>query len=250
MLPASMTAPPDPPRLMMADLPEEDRPRERLHRLGADSLTTDELLAILLGSGSRNESALDLAGRLLKRFDNDLVKLANASSAQLCEIRGIGPAKSAHLLAIFSLASKLAQTKMKGQAISSSDDAADYMRHELLGRPKEELHMLMLNKRGIPVGSQRVNSGGLDRVQAEPRDIFRVAIQANAHRIILFHNHPGGDPSPSRADIDTTRRIIEAGALIGIGIADHIIFGRSTEHRHRDYFSLHDAGLMPNPGNE
>lgn len=233
--------------LMMADLPEEDRPREKLHRLGAEHLTTVELLAILLGSGSRNESALTLAHRLLERFDKDIVRLANASGAQLCDVRGIGPAKSAHLLAIFAIAGKLSQSKMKGQSICSSEEAADYMRNMLLGRPKEELHILMLNKRGMPVGSERVNSGGLDRVQAEPRDIFAVAIQANAHRIILFHNHPGGDPSPSKADLAATRRIVQAGEIMGISVADHVIFGRATESRSRDYFSMHDAGLMPAP---
>jgi DNA repair protein RadC len=236
---------PDSRRTMIADIPEEDRPRERLHRLGAENLKPDELLAILLGSGSRNESAIDLAQALLKRYDNDLVRLANATSGELCEIRGIGPAKSAHLLAIFALAAKLAKTKMSGRTISSSGEVADFMRYELLGRPKEELHMLMLNKRGGVVGNQRVNSGGLDHVQAEPRAIFGPAIQANAHRIILLHNHPGGDPSPSRADIETTRRLVKAGVLMGIPVADHLIFGRATDTRSRDYFSLHDAGLMP-----
>jgi DNA repair protein RadC len=236
---------PDSRRTMIADIPEEDRPRERLHRLGAENLKVEELLAILLGSGSRNESALDLAQSLLQRYDNDLVRLANADGRELRKIHGIGPAKSAHLMAIFALGGKLARTKMRGQTITSSSEVADFMRHELLGRPKEELHMLMLNKRGGIVGSQRVSSGGIDSVQAEPRAIFGPAIQAHAHRIILLHNHPGGDPSPSRADIETTRRLVQAGALIGIPIADHLILGRTTDTRSCDYFSLHDAGLMP-----
>jgi DNA repair protein RadC len=244
------SAPDSSRRVMIADIPEEDRPRERLHRLGAENLKVEELLAILLGSGSRNQSALDLAQSLLQRYDNDLVRLANADSRELCEIHGIGPAKSAHLIAIFALAAKLAKTKMRGQTIATSGEVADFMRHELLGRPKEELHMLMLNKRGGVVGSQRVSSGGLDHVQAEPRAIFGPAIQAHAHRIILLHNHPGGDPSPSRADIETTRRLVRAGALMGISVADHLIFGRATDARSRDYFSLHDAGLMPEASSE
>lgn len=223
----------------------EDRPRERLIGFGADALSNSELLAIVLRSGFRDEPVTSLAKRLLHSFDNSLLKLSRATHAELVQLKGIGPAKAAEIIAAFTLARRLqAFTSPDGIRISGPQDAADFMVAKLQHLTQEEFYIILLDTKNFIEKTIQVTKGLLDRSQIHAREVFRPAIHHNSHKVLLAHNHPSGDPTPSQDDIKSTRKLVEAGDLLGIQVIDHIVVGHAKGGRTKSYVSMKEAGLM------
>lgn len=223
----------------------EDRPRERLANHGADALSNSELLAIVLRSGYKNEPVTTMAKRLLHKFDNSLLKLSRATPAELSELKGVGPAKAAEIVAAFTLAKRLQShigaTKVK---IDSPQTAAEFLIPKLQPLTQEEFYVILLNTKNQVEKLVQVSKGLLDRSHVHSREVFRAAIHHGCHKILLAHNHPSGDPTPSKADITTTRKLLESGELLGIQVIDHIIVGFPANGQKKSYTSLKELGLM------
>ena len=205
------------------DLPLAERPRERLLRLGPEALSIQELLALILGRGIKGESVMVTAQQLLSRF-GDLQSIANSSLEELCQVKGIGLAKASQITAAFELGRRLETYPEKGKAIvRSPENVLNEVRSKLKGRKKEHFLTLFLDTRNQVLGVASVSVGSLDSSLAHPREVFKEAISANAASVIFVHNHPSGDPQPSEDDIKLTRRLVEAGNIVGIEVLDHVI---------------------------
>lgn len=212
-------------RPTMKELPEDSRPRERLLKEGAEALSEIELLAILLGTGSREVTALELASLVMARFKS-LRLLVDATVEELSEVKGVGPAKASQVKAALELARRLSQfSDLPRPVIKSPDDAAGLVMEEMRHLDREHFRALLLNTRNQVIGTDKVSVGTLNSSTVHPRELFRSAIKRSAASVILVHNHPSGDPTPSREDLDITARLGEAGKIIGIEVLDHIIIG-------------------------
>lgn len=212
-------------RPTMKELPEDIRPRERLMNEGAEALSDIELLAILLRTGSREVTALDLASLVMVRFKS-LRLLVDATVEELSEVKGVGPAKASQVKAALELARRLSQfSDLPRPVIKSPDDAAGLVMEEMRHLDREHFRALLLNTRNQVIGTDKVSVGTLNSSTVHPRELFRSAIKRSAASVILVHNHPSGDPTPSREDLDITGRLSEAGKIIGIEVLDHIIIG-------------------------
>jgi DNA repair protein RadC len=205
------------------DLPQEDRPRERLKEVGVDKLSIQELLALIVEKGRKGESVLAVSQHLLARFGN-LAKLKEASVEELMEVKGIGFATACKLQAALKLGEKALNKHNKyDYEVRSPKAVFDLLKNELGNKKKEHFKILSLNTRKKLISIDEISIGILDSSIAHPREIFKPAIQNSAASIILVHNHPSGDPTPSRDDIKMTERLIEAGKIMGIEIDDHVI---------------------------
>lgn len=225
-------------RLMMRDLPAEERPREKLRALGAEALSNAELLAILLRTGSDRESALQLAVRLLSQ-SGGLRYLPALSLEDMQESRGVGPAKAAQLKAALEIGRRLATMPPdQAESITSPQRAAALVMEELRYRKREHFLILLLNTKNHLLSREEISVGSLSASIVHPREIFKVPLRKSAASIILVHNHPSGDPSPSQEDLEVTRRLVEAGNLLGIAVRDHLIIGDGC------YFSFKEKGLL------
>lgn len=208
------------------DLPTADRPRERLAALGAEALSQQELIACLLGRGGSGESVVTLAQKLLSRFGS-IRGIADASLEELARTRGIGRAKAVQLKAACELSRRLEQIPVggTGRPVEGTQEAAQLVRRHLAGRKKEHFLLILLDSRHRVLKAAPISVGSLDMSVVHPRETFREAIMAGAAAILLAHNHPSGDPTPSEQDLDLTRRLVEAGHLLGIPVLDHLIVG-------------------------
>jgi DNA repair protein RadC len=224
------------------ELPEEDRPREKLWQRGADALTNRELIAILLRSGVRGKNVLEVGGEILARYKT-LTGLCRASAQELTEIPGIGPAKAAQLAAAFKLADRMAKEKFSRQKIDSPELVNEFFGAEMRALQKESLRVLLLDTRYHLMGTEEISRGSLNESIAHPREVFRPAVLASAYAVIVVHNHPSGDPSPSSADHSLTRRLSEAAELMQIKLLDHVIIGSPAENR-QPYYSFKEAGVL------
>ena len=230
--------------LRIHDLPAQERPRERLLAAGADALKDTELLAILLRTGTKGLSALDVAQQLLVRFDN-LESLARASVDDLQLTTGIGRDKAIALKAAFTLAQRMAkQIRNDSPLLDTPDRVAELLREENRLLDVENFQVLLLNTRRKLMRIDRISQGTLDSILVHPREVFKNAIKAGAAAIVLVHNHPSGDPTPSESDIKVTRDLIRAGQLLKIDVLDHVILGRATRERPRDFVSLRELGYF------
>ncbi len=209
--------------LRIHDLPLSERPRERLRDKGASALTHEELLAILLRTGTAGISALEVGRQLLRQFGT-LQRIAAAQAGELGAIRGVGPEKAVTLAAAFELARRIAR-EAQGEAplLDTPEQVAAFLREEVRLDRVERLHALFLNTRRRLVGRSVIADGTLDTLLVHPREVFLGAIVANAASIVLAHNHPSGDPTPSEADIKVTRDLIRGGQLLRIEVVDHVI---------------------------
>jgi DNA repair protein RadC len=226
------------------DLAELDRPRERLMAEGADALSSAELVAILLRTGRRGYSAVDIARQLMARFQT-LDRLARASIEELRTVKGIGPDKAVGLKSAFTLAQRMAlELQMEAPVLDTPARVADLLREENRLFDVEQFQVLLLNTRRRLIRAERLARGTLDTVLVHPRDVFKIAITANASALVLVHNHPSGDPTPSEADIRITRDLIRAGQLLKIEVLDHVILGRRSTERGQDYVSLRELGYF------
>jgi DNA repair protein RadC len=210
---------------MIRDMPESERPRERLERYGAGALSTAELLAILLRVGTPGENVVNLATRLLSRH-RGLGGLARASSGELQEIKGIGAAKVTQIKAAFELGRRLlVESPEERPQIRSPADAANLVMIEMSLLEQEHLRLLLLDTKNRVLEMPTVYIGNLNTSVIRVGELFRHALRANSAGMIVVHNHPSGDPAPSPDDVRVTERIVEAGELMGVDVLDHLIIG-------------------------
>ncbi len=223
--------------LMMRDMAEHDRPRERLLKVGERAVSTAELLAIILRSGVPGENVLRLAERLLGTF-KDLPGLARASIAELTEVKGVGPAKAVEIKAALEIGRRLLTTAPEEKPrITSPADAANLLMSEMSFLDKEHLRLILMDTRNRVLGTPTIYIGSLNTSVIRIGELFRAAIKENAAAFIVAHNHPSGDPSPSPEDVSVTRQIVQAGSLLNIDVLDHIVIG------HNRFVSLKERGL-------
>ena len=226
------------------DLPEQDRPRERLAANGAEKLSNAELVAILLRTGLKGMSAIHVAEQLLRCFGS-LENLARAPLEELRRVKGIGRDKAVTLKAAFTLARKMAEElRHESPVLDTPERIADLLREEHRYSNTETFQVVLLNTRRRLIKVETLSQGTLDTILVHPRDVFRSAITANAAAIVIVHNHPSGDPTPSEADIKVTRDLIRAGQLLKIDLLDHVILGRATPERAKEYTSLRELGYF------
>ncbi len=223
--------------LMMRDMAEQNRPRERLLQVGERAVSTAELLAIVLRSGVPGENVLRLAERLLITF-KDLPGLARASIAELTAVKGVGPAKAVEIKAALEIGRRLLTTAPEEKPrITSPADAANLLMSEMSFLDKEHLRLVLMDTRNRVLATPTIYIGSLNTSVIRIGELFRAAIKENAAAFIVAHNHPSGDPSPSPEDVAVTRQIVQAGALLNIDVLDHIVIGYNR------FVSLKERGL-------
>ena len=222
-------------------LPEE-RPREKLATHGAAALTDPELIAILLRTGVAGKNVLEVARHLLKEFGS-LGGLSRCSVDELANIRGVGFAKAVQLVAAFGLGQRLARETLSKQKIDSPELVSELIGPEMRRLHKESLRVILLDTRYHLIRVEEVSVGSVNESIAHPRDVFRPAVIASAYAVIVVHNHPSGDSSPSQTDHSLTRRLAEAAELLQIKLLDHIIIGAPSEQS-PGYFSFKEAGVL------
>jgi len=221
------------------DLPVSERPRERLQRFGVEALSAQEILALILGRGIAGESVTVTAQRLLRRFGS-LKGIASASIEELSQVRGVGPAKASQIKAAFELANRLEGYPELGKKpiVKTPDEVASLVRGRLRGKKKEHFLALLLDTRNQLIKVSEISVGSLDTSIVHPREVFKEAIAASAASVIFVHNHPSGDPKASEDDIRLTKRLAEAGEIVGIDVLDHIIICD------KEHLSLKSKGLF------
>lgn len=230
--------------LRIKEMPSHERPRERLQALGADALSSAELIAILLRTGTAGRNAVEIGHELLRKYER-LCWLARASAEELMQVKGIGRDKAVTLSAAFTLARRMTEeTQADAPLLDNPDAVANFMREIVRLLDVETFHALMLNTRRRLIRRCEISQGTLDTLLVHARSVFRPAIAANAAAIILVHNHPSGDPSPSEADIKVTRDLARSGHLLGIDVLDHVIMGLAAPDRPRDFVSLKELGYF------
>ncbi|MDW7740018.1 MAG: DNA repair protein RadC [Bacillota bacterium] len=224
--------------IMIKDLPFEERPREKLKQFGSGALSNAELLAILLRVGNRQESAVQLATRILAQ-SGGLRSLPDLTLEDLQQNKGIGPDKAVMIKAALELGCRLATTPRESSgSITNPRQAADLFMEELRYKKKEYFKILLLNTKNHVLSREEISVGSLSASIVHPREIFNIPLRKSASSVILIHNHPSGDPSPSREDLEVTRRLVDAGNILGINVRDHIIIGDGC------FFSFREKGLL------
>ncbi len=221
----------------ITDMDETERPRERLARLGAQSLSNAELIAILLRTGVQGENVIEIGQRLLAEFGG-LAGLHRASFEELCSQHGLGAAKVAQLKAAMELGKRLRlESPEERPAVHSPADAAALVQFDMSALEQEELWVIALDTRNRVLKIEKLYKGSLNQSQVRVGELFKSAIRLNAANVIVVHNHPSGDPTPSPDDVTVTRQIIQAGKLLDVEVLDHIVIGRER------FVSLKDRGL-------
>lgn len=221
----------------ISDLQQSDRPRERLEKLGAKSLSDAELLAILIRAGIPGENAVQVGQRLIKEFGG-LYGIHRADFEDVCQLKGIGPAKAAQIKAAIELGRRMARENLEEQpAIHSPQDAADLLLYEMSALEQEEVRVILLDTRNRVLKIDFIYRGSLNTSNIRIGELFKAALKRSAASIIVVHNHPSGDPSPSPDDIAITRAIIQAGKLLDLEVLDHLVIGRGR------FVSLKERGM-------
>ncbi|TAH03547.1 MAG: DNA repair protein RadC [Sphingobacteriales bacterium] len=218
---------------------EEDRPREKLLLKGRRALTDAELIAILIGSGSVTETAVELSKRILHQYSNDLSVLGKQSVTELCKFKGIGEAKAIAIIAGLELGRRRQDTAEPEMVkITHSKNIFDVLCYDFNDILHEEFWILLLNRSNFVLSKHKVSSGGTAGTVVDAQIIFKIAIQNNASSLILAHNHPSGSLKPSQADIKLTKKMVEAGKMLDIQVLDHLIFAE------KHYFSFADNSML------
>jgi len=221
------------------DLPISERPRERLQKFGIEALSAQEILALILGRGVAGESVMVTAQRLLSQFGS-LKGVGGASVEELSQVKGIGVAKASQIKAAFELANRVEGYVEAGNkpVVKTPEDVVSLVRSRLKGKRKEHFLALLLDTRNQLIKAAEISVGSLDGSLVHPREVFKEAISATAASVIFAHNHPSGDPTASEDDIRLTKRLAEAGEIVGIDVLDHIIIGD------KNFLSLKREGLF------
>ncbi len=225
------------------DIPPQDRPRERLLRLGPEALSDAELVGLFINTGVQGENAIQIAQRLLKEFGG-LRTFSRLSPAHIAKSHGLGPAKAALLAAAFELGKRAVRESMQELPMDKPSLIFDYLGLEMQGYDQEEMHLLSLDARLRLVHRDRLFRGTLNETSAHPREVMKNALLRSAFGIVVVHNHPSGDPQPSNADYQFTRRLQEAAELLQIRFVDHVIIGHVADGRTIPWYSFRNAGLL------
>lgn len=225
--------------ITMREMPESEQPIEKCARYSAQSLSDAELLAVILRTGTRNMTALQLAQLLLSQKDKNLLNLFNMPMEEMQKLPGIGKVKSVQLKCIAELSGRIAKTnRLKNVNLSEPDSVAAYYMESLRHESKEKLLLSMYDTKSSLLGDEIISIGTVNTSLVSPREIFLKALEYKAVHIVLLHNHPSGDPEPSEADIRVTKLVQKCGAMLGIALADHIIIGDNR------YISFRENGLL------
>ena len=220
------------------DLPRQERPRERLQKFGAEALSAQELLALVIGRGIPKKSVMNIAQELLARFGN-VKAIGQATIEELSQIKGIGLAKAAQIKASFELGRREElEPELKNFDIKDPESVVKAIRASIKDKAKEHFKLILLNPRNKIIGISTISIGTLNASLVHPREVFKDAIMHTAASVVLAHNHPSGDPEPSEDDITITKRLIEAGKILGIEVMDHIIIAKNG------FFSFKEKGLI------
>jgi DNA repair protein RadC len=230
------------PTPKISEMPQDERPREKLLSHGAAALTDSELIALLLRTGLPGANAVEVARQLLERYGS-LSGLSRCGVKEIASIPGIGPAKAIQLVAAFGLGQRLANERLSRQKLDSPELVHDLVATEMRTLHKESLRVILLDTRYHLLRMEEISLGSVNESIAHPRDVFRPAVISSAYAVIVVHNHPSGDPSPSQSDHSLTRRLAEAAELLQIKLLDHIIIGAPAEGR-LPYFSFKEAGVL------
>lgn len=226
-------------KFTIKDLPISERPREKLQQFGPEFLSNEELIAIIIRTGSRTESAIELSKKVLSIDNRGLAYLRDATLQELMEVKGIGECKGAQILAAIEIGKRLSYGEaLKKVKITDPSTIANLYMDEMRYLQKEHFRIALLDTKNQIIVTEEISVGTLNASIVHPRDVFKVAIKRNANAIILIHNHPSGDPIPSNEDINITNRLIDVGKLIGIKVLDHIIIGDNR------YISFKEKNLM------
>jgi len=229
-------------QLKIREMSESERPREKLAAHGARALSDAELIAILLRTGISGANAVEVARQLLEKYGS-LTGLSRCSVDELSKIKGVKFTKAVQLVAAFGLGDRLAREKWVKQKIDSPELANELVGPEMRRLRKESLRVILLDTRYHLIRVEEISLGSINESIAHPRDVFRPAVISSAHAVIVVHNHPSGDASPSQTDHSLTRRLAEAAELLQIKLLDHIIIGAPSEGT-PDYFSFKEAGVL------
>lgn len=226
-------------RIPISEWAEDDRPREKLMHKGKGQCSKAELIALLIGSGTREKSAVQLAQTILGSVNNNLAELAALNLKQLMQFRGIGEARAITIVAGLELGKRRLAEEMPGKKkITSSQDVFHYLYAELSDKQYEEFWILLLDRANQVIRKVNISEGGMAGTVADPKKIFKMALDLNASSLILAHNHPSNNLKPSQNDIDLTKKLKAAGELLDIQVLDHLIFGSDA------YYSFADEGLI------
>jgi DNA repair protein RadC len=225
--------------LNIKDWNPEDRPREKLLLKGTSALSDAELIAILIGSGTANLSAVDVSKKILLHGNNNLNELAKLSVKELMKVKGIGEAKAITIVAALELGRRRKETDTEEKPkITTSKDAFDLLQGDLMDLPHEEFWVLLLNRAHRVIKKKRVSEGGVSGTVADPKIIFKMALEELASGVVVAHNHPSGNLTPSQSDIDLTKKLKEAGRFLEIQLLDHLIIAGNK------YYSFADEGII------
>ncbi len=220
------------------DLPRQERPRERLQKFGPEALSAQELLALVIGRGIPKKSVMNIAQELLARFGN-IKAISQASIEELSQIKGIGLAKAAQITACFELGRREElEPELKHFDIKDPEAVVKAIRASIKDKAKEHFKLILLNPRNKIIGISTISIGTLNASLVHPREVFKDAITHSAASVVLAHNHPSGDPEPSEDDITITKRLIEAGKILGIEVTDHVVISKSG------FFSFKEKNLI------
>lgn len=230
------------PPTTIREMPPDERPREKLMERGSSALSDAELIAILLRTGVPGANAVAVARELLQTHGS-LSALSRCSVKEIAGIRGIGHAKAVQLVAAFGLGQRLARESIGRQKVETPQHVCDLLAAEMRMLRKESLRVVLLDTRYHLIRVEEISLGSINESIAHPRDVFRPAFIHSAYGIVVVHNHPSGDPSPSQADHTLTRRLREAAELLQIRLLDHVIIGAPAENR-PGYFSFKETGVL------
>jgi len=220
------------------DLPRQERPRERLQKFGPEALSAQELLALVIGRGIPNKSVMNIAQELLAKFGN-VKAISQATIEELSQIKGIGLAKAAQIKACFELGKREElEPELKNFDIKDPEAVVKAIRASIKDKAKEHFKLILLNPRNKIIGISTISIGTLNASLVHPREVFKDAIMHSAASVVLAHNHPSGDPEPSEDDLTITKRLIEAGKILGIEVTDHVVISKSG------FFSFKEKGLI------
>ncbi len=224
-------------KIRIHDMPDAERPRERLLKYGPEALSNAELLAIILRTGSQKENVINMCSRIFSEYN--IKQLSQANLSKLMQIHGIGAAKAAQIAAVFELARKLeGYTDGPKRKIRSPSDVYSLLYPRMREHKREKLVALLLDTKNQVLREEIVSIGSLNANIVHPREVFKTALMESCASVILSHNHPSGDPTPSREDVSVTEKLVEGGKLLGIDVLDHVVIGEGR------YVSLKDEGYV------
>lgn len=224
--------------MTIKEFPEEERPREKLLKVGEKNLSDAELLAIIIGSGSRNMTAISLAHHIIRSQRQGLRFLYGATISEISKFKGIGIAKATQIKAALELGRRLSVQNPITMKIEKPLDVVEYLMEEMKYLTQEHFNVVLLNTKNIVIDVENITKGIVNASLVHPREVFKNAIRKNSTSIILAHNHPSGDPSPSAEDKSITKRLSKAGEIIGIKVLDHIVVGDGS------YISFKEMGIL------